>query len=179
MGDSSNIRENQTDPSATFTKHRYMSCYWIRPCLTFICLIIFALTFFQVYSGAAFFPPLEEFWINGLSAIHVVLLVYPFSLQCSILIGLVYEKGFLGIRSAPSRPTAYKALLWLAIFFVWFFFTMTWLSSIIVIGWHPELKPYALIIRYLGTVGGATVLHLIYGVGFVFQSFRNRSSLVQ
>lgn len=167
---------------STFTTHRYITCYWIGPCLTLVCVTIVVVTTFQFYYVAVPFSPLEQFWINGWSAIYAVLLVYPLSLQCSILIGLVYERGFLGSRSAPSRSKAYRALLWLAIIFVWLYFTMTWLFSTVVMLWVFEyfgLKPHSVIIRYVGTLGATTVLHLIYGLGFLFQSFRKRSRLIR
>lgn len=182
VGDSISIRENQPDSLSTLTTHRYITCYWISPCISLICLITLVVTSFQFYFVAVPFSPLEQFWINGWGFIYVVLLVYPFSLQCSILIGLVYEKGLLGIRSAPSHSMAYRALLWLAIFFVWLYFTMTWLFSTDVMFWTFEyfgLNPHPVVIRYVGTLGGTTVLHLIYGLGFFFQSFRNRSRLIR
>lgn len=68
---SSSIRENQTD----LATHCYISSYWIGPCLTFVCLIILALTSLQFYAVAVPSLPLEQLWINGCSDVYVVLFV--------------------------------------------------------------------------------------------------------
>lgn len=154
--------------SRSIGETRYIYCYWKGPCLAFACLLIFAVTILQfVYVSVGSFP-LMEFWVDQLGMIYVLVLVYPFGLHCTILIGLVHEEGILGDRSAPSRSKTYRARLWLTIFIVWVFFIAMWLFSIFSIGISPN-------IRYEGILGGTVVLHLAYALGYFFQAFRNRS----
>lgn len=153
--------------SRSIGETRYISWYWKGPCLAFPCLLIFVVTCLQFVYVSVSSSPLMGFWVDD-GMMYVLLLVYPFGLQCSILVGLVHEEGILGDRSAPSRSKAFRALFWLTIIIVWGLFIMAWMFSTSQVGLPPNF-------RYAGLIGGTVVLHLIYALGYFFQAFRNRS----
>jgi len=82
--------------AADFTTIRYISCYWIGPCLTFPYLVIIGMTILQFLSLALESDAMIEVWVTEYGIIYVFLLIYPFALQFTILLGLVYEEGFWG-----------------------------------------------------------------------------------
>lgn len=154
--------------SRSIGETRYISCYWIGPCLAFACLLVIAVTVMQFIYVSVAYIALTEFWVDQWGVIYVLVLVYPFGLHCSILIGLIHEEGILGDRSAPSRSKTYQVRLWLTIFIVWVFFIAMWVFSITGIGISPN-------IRYEGILGGTVILHLVYALGYFFQASRNRT----
>lgn len=112
--------------------------------------------------------------------IYVIVLVYPFAFQCTILLGLVYEEGFIGDRSAISHSKACRPLLWPAMFIIWIFFLLLWFiytSFGVFLLESLGSKPLPPNSRYGVTLGGSTVIHLIYTVGYLLQTFRRRSRL--
>jgi hypothetical protein len=90
--DSRGIGDNNT--AADFTTIRYISCYWIGPCLIFPYLVIIGMTILQFLSLALESDAVIEVWVTEYGIIYVFLLIYPFALQFTILLGLVYEEGF-------------------------------------------------------------------------------------
>lgn len=137
----------------------------------------------QFYFVAILSAPLINVWVTGMGMIYIIFLVYPFALQCTILLGLVYEEGFLGSRSAPSRSKAWPVLLWLTTFVVWGFFMAMWLCFFteyryLFYGIGPNgPNPAPVTVQYGGTVGGIAIVHLVYVLGYFLHAFRNRSRL--
>lgn len=125
--------------------------------------------------------PLIRVWITDWDTIYVIVLVYPFAFQCTIPLGLVHEEGFLGDRSAPSHSKACQPLLWPAMLIIWVFFMLLWLIYTPV-GWFllrclgsEPLPPNS---RYGVTLGGTTVIHLMFAIGsnwYFLQALRKQS----
>lgn len=166
------------ESATTFTTNRYTSCCWIGPCLAFPCFLIVGVTCLQFLMVTVSFSPPIVFWVTDWGMIYVFVLVYPFAFQCTILLGLVYEEGFLGDRSATSHSKACQQLLWPAMFIIWIFFMLVWLIYTPVFPLESLVsKPLPPNSRYGVTLGGTTVIHLIYAMGYFLQVFRKRSRL--
>lgn len=168
------------ETAAIFTANRYIHCCWIGPCLAFPCFLIVSITYMQFYAVAGPSKPPIMLWITDLGMIYVIVLVYPLAFQCTILLGLVYEEGFIGDRSSISHSKACQPLLWPAMFIIWVFFLLLWFiytSFGVFLLESLGSKPLPPNSRYGVTLGGTTVIHLIYAMGYLWQVFRKRSRL--
>lgn len=168
--------DHRFDPVLPSSTRHYISHQWTGACLTFPCLVILGVTIAHfIYVGFISYS-LSIFWVTD-GGIYLFALAFPLALQCTILLGVVFEEGFLQDRSAASRSKACCALLWLTFLIIWGFFIVLWVFFFS--GFRRRFHAIAIFayVRYASPVAGAAVLHLVYASGYFLQAFRKRPRL--
>lgn len=187
IDDSITVRENRFHAEATCLMSGHVPSCWMGPCLTFPCLVIIAITAMEFFMVVVGLYTQMDFWVTRWGEVYILFLVYPFALQFTIVLGLVYEEGFLEDRTTPSRSKARLALLWVTAFVIWAFFIALWTFFL------SDFGPYLILLkrpgwdvgglhalfgfRYWVTIAGTAVLHLVYASWYFWQAFRKRSKL--